>query len=150
MRNHDYFMSLAIEEAKVASKNNEVPVGAIIVANNNVVSSGHNLSIENSDPTSHAEINALRNASKIINNYRMPDYSIYVTLEPCMMCYGALVHARVSEIFFGAYDKKTGCCGSCLNPLNFKFLNHQPKITGGIMEKECADILKNFFRARRD
>ena len=148
--NDEEFMNLAILEAKKSNEVNEVPVGAIIVMNNKVISRGHNLSISQNDPTSHAEINALRNAAKKVGNYRLTGATLYVTLEPCAMCYGAIVHARISRLVFGAYDSKTGVCGSTFNLHEQAFFNHTPYITGGVLEGECSLILKDFFKERRN
>ena len=143
------WMSFALEEAKKASSMNEVPVGAVIVLNNKIIGSGHNLTITTNDPSSHAEIVSIRNASKKIKNYRLIGADLYVTLEPCTMCYGAIVHSRISNIFFGASDQKSGVCGSCEDLSEKKYFNHKPHITGHVMANECSKILKDFFKARR-
>jgi len=142
-------MNLAIKESNKSSSINEVPVGAVVVLNNKIIGTGHNKPIVASDPTSHAEIEAIRSASGLIGNYRLTGADLYVTLEPCSMCYGAIVHSRISKIFFGAYDSKTGFCGSCADFSKFNFYNDKPLITGGIMEEECSKILKDFFKAKR-
>ena len=144
------FMRFAFIEAQKSKSINEVPVGAIIVMNDRVISRAHNLSISQNDPTSHAEINALRNAGKKIDNYRLTGATLYVTLEPCAMCYGAIVHARISRLVFGAYDPKTGVCGSSSNLYEQACFNHSPQITGGVLEEKCSLILKDFFKKRRD
>jgi len=144
------FMRFAFIEAQKSKSINEVPVGAIIVMNDRVISRAHNLSISQNDPTSHAEINALRNAGKKIDNYRLTGGTLYVTLEPCAMCYGAIVHARISRLVFGAYDPKTGVCGSSSNLYEQACFNHSPQITGGVLEEECSLILKDFFKKRRN
>jgi len=144
------FMRFAFIEAQKSKSINEVPVGAIIVMNDRVISRAHNLSISQNDPTSHAEINALRNAGKKIDNYRLTGATLYVTLEPCAMCYGAIVHARISRLVFGAYDPKTGVCGSSSNLYEQACFNHSPQITGGVLEEECSLILKDFFKKRRN
>jgi len=143
------WMKLALVEAKKSYDSNEVPVGAIIVHNNEIIGRGHNQPILKNDPTSHAEIEAIRNASEKIKNYRLKEADIYVTLEPCAMCFGAIVQSRLSRVFFGAYDKKTGCCGSCLNLNNKTCFNHSPEISGGILNSECSKILKKFFQEKR-
>jgi len=143
------FMLEAIEEAKKASRIGEVPVGAIIVFNNEIIGRGHNKSISKNDATSHAEIEAIRNASKKIKNYRLTGADLYVTLEPCAMCYGAIVHSRISNIFFGASDPKSGICGSCEDFSQKKYFNHKPQVRGQIMTNECSKILKDFFQTRR-
>ena len=143
------WMSFALEEAKKASSMNEVPVGAVIVLNNKIIGSGHNLTITTNDPSSHAEIVSIRNASKKIKNYRLTGANLYVTLEPCAMCYGAIVHSRISNIFFGARDPKSGVCGSCEDLSKKTYFNHRPQITGQIMKQECSKILTDFFKAKR-
>jgi len=145
----EYFMELAYIEAQKSNEKNEVPVGAIIVIDDKVVSQGYNQPISQNDPTSHAEINVIRNASKNIGNYRLAGASMYVTLEPCAMCYGAIVHARISRLVFGAYDPKTGACGSALELHEQACFNHTPKITGGVLEKKCSSLLKDFFKDKR-
>ena len=148
--NDEEFMNLAILEAKKSNEVNEVPVGAIIVMNNKVISRGHNLSISQNDPTSHAEINALRNAAKKVGNYRLIGATLYVTLEPCAMCYGAIVHSRIARLVFGAYDAKTGVCGSSIKLHEQECFNHTPEIVGGVLEEDCSLILKDFFKERRN
>ena len=143
------FMRLALTEAKKAQKAGEVPVGAVIVKDNKIVSKGHNLCISKNDPTAHAEIVALRKAAKKLKNYRLSGCSVYVTIEPCAMCAGALVNARVKEIFFGAYDKKAGACKSVFKIANNKKLNHRIEFKSGILKNECADIIKKFFEKKR-
>jgi len=142
-------MKIAIKEAEKSLLKNEVPVGAIIVLNDEIIGRGHNQSISKNDPTSHAEIEAIRSASKRLKNYRLTEASLYVTLEPCTMCYGAIVHSRISNIFYGASDPKSGVCGSCEDFSKKSFFNHKPFITGKIMPKECSKILKDFFKTKR-
>jgi len=144
------YMILALEEAYKSKERNEIPVGAIVVINSEVIAKAHNQSIFQNDPTSHAEINALRNAAKKVGNYRLRGATLYVTLEPCAMCYGAIVHARISRLVFGAYDPKTGVCGSTFNLHEQACFNHTPYITGGVLEGECSLILKDFFKERRN
>ena len=144
------FMTLALQEAKKSKEMNEVPVGAIVVMNDEIISLAHNQPISQNDPTSHAEINALRNAASKVRNYRLTGATLYVTLEPCAMCYGAIVHARISRLVFGAYDPKTGVCGSSIKLHEQECFNHSPEITGGVLEKDCSLILKDFFRERRN
>jgi len=144
-----FWMQFALEEAKKSFAINEVPVGAIIVFDGEIIGRGHNNPLLNNDPTSHAEIEAIRDASRNIKNYRLTGADIYVTLEPCTMCYGAIVHSRISNIFFGASDQKSGVCGSCEDLSEKKYFNHKPHITGEIMNKECSKILKDFFKAKR-
>ncbi len=143
------FMKLALELAKKAELKNEVPVGALIVRNGQIIGQGMNTSISDHDPTSHAEINAIREAAKAIKNYRLKDCTIYVTLEPCAMCVGAIQHARIEKIIYGAPDPKTGACGSMIDLISVKEINHHAEAIGGILEKECGQILKDFFLSKR-
>jgi len=144
------FMKLALQEAKKSQEMNEVPVGAIVVVNDEIISQSHNQPISQNDPTSHAEINAIRNAAEYIENYRLNETSLYVTLEPCAMCYGAIIHARISRLIFGAYDYKTGVCGSSIKLHEQNCFNHTPEIKGGVLERECSLILKEFFQEKRN
>lgn len=146
---NNYWMQQAIEMAKKAEQSDEVPVGAVIVKDNKIIGTGHNQVINNNDATAHAEIQAIRNAGKKIDNYRIVNSKLYVTLEPCMMCVGAIVHARISEIIFGAYDPKTGMAGTQDNCFEKPYHNHQVEIQGGVLEAECAELLKVFFRRKR-
>ncbi len=143
------FMKLALGLAKKAELKNEVPVGALIVRNGEIIGQGMNTSISDHDPTSHAEINAIREAAKAIKNYRLKDCAIYVTLEPCAMCVGAIQHARIDKIIYGAPDPKTGACGSMIDLISVKEINHHAEAIGGILEKECGQILKDFFLSKR-
>ena len=147
---HVYWMKLAFLQAEKSKKNDEVPVGAVIVQNNKLIAESHNLQISDNDPTAHAEIKVIRKASQNLGNYRLTDATLYVTLEPCAMCYGAIVHARISRLVFGAYDPKTGVCGSSIKLHEQECFNHSPEITGGVLEKDCSLILKDFFKERRN
>ena len=144
------FMELALGEAKKAGQIGEVPIGAILVAENGaVLSAAHNQTIKQVDPTAHAEILALREAAAKIHNYRLLNTSLFVTVEPCMMCMGALVHARVKRIIFGAPDPKWGAAGSLYNfPQDFR-LNHRVDVIEGVCEEECRALMQAFFRAKR-
>jgi tRNA(adenine34) deaminase len=143
------WMALAIEQAKLAENIGEVPVGAVLVQNDQLIASAHNQPISNNDPTAHAEIQLLRVAGKQLNNYRFPDTTLYVTLEPCTMCLGAMIHARVSRIVFGAYDQKTGVCGSCTDLSTSQCFNHTIAIEGGVLANDCKQLLQEFFKKRR-
>ena len=143
------WMKIALEQARFAQAKNEVPVGAILVKDDQLIASAHNQPISNNDPTAHAEIQLLRSAGKKLNNYRLPNTTLYVTLEPCMMCLGAMIHARVSRVVFGAYDEKTGVCGSCRDLSISKCFNHQVQVQGGILESECSSLISQFFKNRR-
>lgn len=143
------FMQQALEQAKFAALAGEVPVGAVLVRDGQIISTGFNRPISNSDPSAHAEMMALRGAAQDQSNYRLPGTTLYVTLEPCIMCAGAILHARVERVVFGAIDPKTGAAGSVLNVFSEKQLNHQTQVEGGIMEQECGQVLRDFFKERR-
>ena len=143
------FMQQALDQAKLAAMAGEVPVGAVLVRDGKIISRGFNQPISNSDPSAHAEMMALRAAAHIESNYRLPGTTLYVTLEPCIMCAGAMLHARVERVVFGATDSKTGAAGSVLNVFSEKQINHQTQVEGGIMDDECGQILRDFFKGRR-
>jgi tRNA(Arg) A34 adenosine deaminase TadA len=142
-------MRLALEEAHRAAEFGEVPIGAVIVVRGEVVSRGFNRPLGNIDPTAHAEIVALRDAAAAIGNYRLNEAVLYVTLEPCLMCVGALVHARVHRVVFGAREPKTGALGSTIDALAIPTLNHRFEVTGGVLEDECREVVQHFFKSRR-
>jgi tRNA(adenine34) deaminase len=142
-------MQLALDLAKQAATKGEVPVGAVVVKNGEVIGRGMNSPISLSDPSAHAEILALRDAAKNIGNYRLVDCELYVTLEPCAMCSGAIQHARIARLFYGASDYKTGACGSVVNLMAEEKLNHHTTVIKDIMSDECASLLSNFFAERR-
>jgi tRNA(adenine34) deaminase len=143
------FMQLALAQAQQAWDLGEVPVGAVVVKDGEVIAVGCNQPIGKHDPTAHAEIVALRAAAEKLGNYRLPGCELYVTLEPCVMCSGAMMHARLSKVVFGAADPKTGACGSVVNLFEQEQLNHHAEIVGGVMAEECGAMLKSFFAARR-
>ena len=145
----DAWMAQALTLAKEAGARGEVPVGAIIVCDNTIVGRGGNAPIAASDPTAHAEITALREAAATLRNYRLPGCSLYVTLEPCPMCVGAVLHARLARIVFGARDPKTGACGSVIDITGEPRLNHHTRVTGGVAAQACGELLTQFFAARR-
>ena len=149
MNNDEKWMALAIKQAVKADKEGEVPVGAVLVHDNKLIAKSYNQSISNNDASAHAEIQVLRKAGSKLNNYRLNNSTLYVTLEPCVMCLGALVHARISNIVFGAFDFKTGVCGSCVDLTSAKFFNHKIKIDGGVLEDDCMNLMKGFFSKRR-
>jgi len=146
---NEEWMKLALKQAYYSIKDNEVPVGAIIILDNKIISSGYNQCVTKNDPTAHAEILAIKRAESLLKNYRLNNCEIYTTLEPCSMCYGAIIHARIRKITFGAYDPKTGVCGSCMDLSQSQCYNHKPEIIGGVMESECSEILKSFFQIKR-
>jgi tRNA(adenine34) deaminase len=143
------FMTEALALAQAARERGEVPVGAIVVSDGTVVGRGGNAPIAASDPTAHAEIAALREAGRALGNYRLPGCSLYVTIEPCAMCAGAIIHARIGRLVFGARDPKTGACGSVVNLFAEPRLNHHATVEGGVMADECGKLLADFFAARR-
>ncbi len=143
-------MLLAMEQARAAEEAGEVPVGAVILSpEGEVVACGENRVLRDSDPTAHAEMVALRAAGRVLGNYRLPGCTLYSTLEPCSMCSGAILHARVARLVFAASDPKAGACGSVLEVMNHPRLNHQVELVGGVLALECGQMLTEFFRARR-
>ncbi len=144
------YMRQAISQARNAWALGEVPVGAVIVKNGEVIATGFNQPIGTHDPTAHAEIMALRAASAILGNYRLPGCELYVTLEPCTMCSGAMMHARLARVVYGARDPKTGACGSIVNLFEQERLNHHTEVVGDVLAEECAMLLKEFFADRRN
>lgn len=142
-------MQLALAQAALAGDAGEVPVGAVVVKDGVVIACGHNAPINNHDPSAHAEMQALRAAAQALGNYRLPDCELFVTLEPCAMCAGAMLHARLKRVVFGASDPKTGAAGSVINLFEQAQLNHQTQVQGGMLAQECADLLQGFFKRRR-
>lgn len=145
----ELFMQQALSQAHNAWALGEVPVGAVVVKDGQVIATGFNQPIGTHDPTAHAEIMALRAAAEILGNYRLPGCELYVTLEPCAMCSGAMMHARLARVVFGAGDPKTGVCGSVLNLFEQGRLNHHTEVTGGVLADQCSALLKDFFAERR-
>ena len=143
------FMRLALAAAKQASDEGEVPVGAVLVFDGDVIATGFNRPIGQHDPSAHAEIAALRAAAAVLANYRLPGCTLYVTLEPCAMCAGAMIHARLARVVYGAADPKTGACGSVVNLFAEEKLNHHTRVTGGVLAAECSTMLSAFFAERR-
>jgi tRNA(adenine34) deaminase len=143
------WMQLAIKEANIAKAKGEVPVGAILVQNNQIIAKAHNCPISKNDPTAHAEIEVLRRAGKTLLNYRLPKTTLYVTLEPCSMCLGAMIHARIERVIFGASDPKSGVCGSTIDLSLESIFNYQISVSGGVLEHDCKNILQSFFKLRR-
>lgn len=145
----EIFMRAALELAGQAEVAGEVPVGAVVVKDGEVVGRGFNAPISRHDPSAHAEMMALRDAAQRLGNYRLVGCELYVTLEPCMMCSGAIMHARVARVVYGARDPKTGACGSVLDAFAELRLNHHATVTGGVLAEECGTMLSNFFARRR-
>ncbi|PCJ31443.1 MAG: tRNA adenosine(34) deaminase TadA [Gammaproteobacteria bacterium] len=149
MKNDRYWMGHALELAKRAALQNEVPVGAVIVRDDNLLGEGFNQPIKSNDPTAHAEIMALRSACQKTENYRLAGSTLYVTLEPCLMCAGAIIHARVERVVFASKEPKTGASGSCFDVFNTQQLNHYVHCEHGLLAKESSTLLHDFFQARR-
>jgi len=145
----EHYMKMALKEADQALKEGEVPVGAVLVFEGKVLARAHNMPISLNDPTAHAEILVLREAALKRKNYRLPNTSLYVTVEPCVMCMGALVQARVNELIFGAFDPKAGACGSVYDIPSSPGIMHKMTIVSGILEEECREIIQEFFKAKR-
>ncbi|WOT06202.1 tRNA adenosine(34) deaminase TadA [Shewanella youngdeokensis] len=144
-----HFMKMAMNMAEKAEAKGEVPVGAVLVKDGEVVSAGFNYSIGLHDPSAHAEMQCLRQAGQVLQNYRLIDSTLYVTLEPCAMCAGAIVHSRVSRLVFGAQDEKTGAAGTVIDIVRHSAFNHQVEVTSGVLDTECSEQLSAFFRRRR-
>lgn len=144
-----FFMQKALQQAKKAFELGEVPVGAVITFNGEIIAEDHNRSISTNDPSSHAEMNVIRKAANHLNNYRLTNTSLYVTLEPCIMCCGAMIHARVANLIFSALDPKSGAVVSHANLLKSEFPNHQVNYSQGPCEEDSSDLLKRFFKERR-
>ena len=149
MNDDEKWMQIAINESNAAKSEDEIPVGAVIVKNGQLIAKAHNRPITKNDATAHAEILAIRKAGKKEKNYRLVGTTLYVTLEPCLMCLGALINARIERIVFGAKNTKNGFCGYLVDMTNDSQFNHRPIVTGGILEKQCQEILRSFFRLRR-
>ncbi len=147
--NHHKWMSHALMLAKRSEDEGEVPVGAVLVKDNELIAEAWNRPIASHDPTAHAEIVALRKAGQVLGNYRLPGTTLYVTLEPCTMCAGAMIHARVEKLVYGASEHRTGVAGSVIDVFNQDFHFHKVAVTSGVMRDECSELLKAFFKARR-
>lgn len=144
------FMKAALAEARIAASAGEVPVGAVLVRNGEILGRGLNRPVQDIDPTAHAEVMAMRAAAAAEKNYRLAGTTLYVTLEPCPMCVGAMLHARVSRLVFGAYDSKSGAAGSVLDLCDDRRFNHRIEVNGGLLEEQCGSLLQRFFAKRRD
>ncbi|WP_018248333.1 tRNA adenosine(34) deaminase TadA [Orenia marismortui] len=150
MKPHQYYMKEALKEAKKAFAKDEVPIGAIIVKDKKIIARAHNLKEKLQDPTAHAEILAIHKAVKVLGGWRLTGSSLYVTIEPCPMCAGALVQSRIDNLIYGATDPKAGAAGSLFNLVNSNKLNHQINVQSGILENDCSQIMKEFFRKLRN
>ena len=149
MTPHETWMQAALEQADFAENLGEVPVGAVIIYQDKLIAAAHNTPISTQNPSAHAEIEVLKKASAYLNNYRLLDCDIYITLEPCMMCVGAMVHARIRHCYFGAFDPKTGVVSSRAQLFDQPYHNHQVLYSGGVLQSDCEVQLKNFFKQRR-
>jgi tRNA(adenine34) deaminase len=149
MTQDESYLQIALQKARLAAEAGEVPVGAIVVYEGEVIGAGQNFVLRNLDPTAHAEIVALRAAAQHLNNYRLTGCELYTTLEPCSMCAGAIIHARIARLVYGAADPKAGAAGSVLAVVNHPQLNHQMEVTSGVLADESGELLRNFFRERR-
>ncbi len=146
---HEHWMRLALAQAKKARKLNEVPVGAVVIHEGKLIATGFNKPIGNCDPTAHAEIQAIRAASQVLHNYRLPQCTLYVTIEPCAMCVGAIVHSRLSKLVFGAAEPKAGMVISQQQLLNAPHFNHRVEVVSGILEEQCSELMQEFFKSKR-
>jgi tRNA(adenine34) deaminase len=146
---HEYYMRRALELAETAAKVEEVPVGAVLVHQDRIIGEGYNQVITLNDPSAHAEAMAIRAAGQALQNYRLVDTTLYVTLEPCAMCAGLITHARVKTLVYGAADPRTGATGSAITVINHPSMNHQVEVSGGVLANECGELLRQFFRRRR-
>jgi tRNA(adenine34) deaminase len=143
------WMRFALEDAALAAAAGEVPVGALVISQSEIVGRGNNRNLRENDPTAHAEIVALREAAAHIGNHRLSGCTLYATIEPCAMCAGAMIHARIARLVYGAHDPKAGAAGSALEVINHPRLNHQMEVTPGVLEQNCAELLRKFFQDRR-
>lgn len=150
MYNDQYFMKIALEEAKKAYDKGEVPVGAVIVVNGEIVAKAHNTREQYQQALNHAEILVIKEACEKIGFWRLDNSYLYTTVEPCIMCSGAIIQSRIENVIFGAYDKKYGCCGSKINIVDNVIFNHKAKVLGGVLEEECSDIMTKFFKKIRN
>lgn len=143
------FMQAALKEAKEAELIDEVPIGCVIVKNGVIIASTHNLRETTNNPLGHAETLAIKKASEVLNDWQLVDCELYVTIEPCLMCAGAIIQSRIKKVVYGAPDLKGGAFGSSINVLDAKNINHRPEIIKGVLEKECTDIIRNYFKSKR-
>ena len=149
LRDDAAWMQLALEQARLAEHSGEVPVGALVIRDGEILGRGFNRNLLDNDPTAHAEIVALREAARKIGNHRLPGCTLFCTIEPCAMCAGAMIHARLSRLVYGAMDSKAGAARSVLDVINHPQLNHKMQVTAGVLEEECSRLLKTFFAAKR-
>lgn len=146
---HQDWMHVALRQAQMAFEQGEVPIGAVIVLNGQVIASAHNEREQKNDPTAHAEVLVIQRAAKVLESWRLTDATLYVTLEPCPMCAGAIMQSRIKQLVYGAMDLKGGATGSVMNVLDYTLWNHRVDVVAGVLEDECSDILKSFFKRLR-
>ena len=149
MRDDNYYMNLALKEAKKAELIDEVPIGAVLVKDDRVISKGFNVRESENDALGHAEIVAIKKANKKLKSWRLDEATLYVTIEPCIMCGGAIIQSRIKRVVYGAKDTKGGCFGSSINILEADNINHHPEVVGGVLENECSEIIKEYFKKKR-
>ena len=149
MEQYVKYMQMALEEAKLAELEDEVPIGCVIVKDDKVIAKAHNLRETNHDPLGHAETLAIKKASETLNDWQLVNCELYVTVEPCIMCAGAIIQSRVAKVIYGAPDLKGGAFGGSINVLEAQNINHRPEIIKGVLEKECTEIIKNYFKSKR-
>ena len=149
MENYEQYMLEALKEAELAALEDEVPIGCVIVRNNQIVARSHNQREKSHNPLGHAEVLAIKKASEIVNDWQLVDCELYVTVEPCIMCAGAIIQSRIPKVVYGAPDLKGGAFGSSINVLEAKDINHRPEVIKGVLEAECSQIIKNYFKSKR-
>ena len=150
MNKYETYMLEALKEAGLAAQEDEVPIGCVIVKNNQIIARAHNQRENNNDPLGHAETLAIKKASKALNDWQLVDTELYVTIEPCLMCAGAIIQSRIPKVIYGAPDLKGGAFGSSLNVLDAKNINHRPEVISGVLKQECTAIIKNYFKSKRN
>ena len=149
MDNYELYMKEALKEAELAALEDEVPIGCVIVCNDRIIARAHNQRETTNNPLGHAETLAIKKASEIINDWQLVNCELYVTIEPCIMCAGAIIQSRIKKVVYGAPDYKGGAFGSSINVLEAKDINHRPEIVNGVLEKECQEVIKNYFKSKR-
>ncbi len=149
MDNYELYMKEALKEAELAALEDEVPIGCVIVCNGKIIARAHNQRETTNNPLGHAETLAIKKASEIINDWQLVNCELYVTIEPCIMCAGAIIQSRIKKVVYGAPDYKGGAFGSSINVLEAKDINHHPEIVNGVLEKECQEVIKNYFKSKR-
>ena len=149
MNEYEVYMLEALKEAELAAQEDEVPIGCVIVKNKQIIARAHNQRDKSNNPLGHAETLAIKKASEVLNDWQLVGTELYVTIEPCLMCAGAIIQSRIGKVIYGAPDLKGGAFGSSLNVLDAKNINHRPEVVGGILEKECTEIIKSYFKSKR-